>query len=420
MSDVIYYKGLTCECDSSVPRLTIEGRQVRVEIVDGLFHSAEPPKKKTTTLRELAEKVVDDSPELKSRERAQKEHLAILDSGVEQWNDWRRRYPEIRPMLYDTNLSSEPLRRDLSDINFANAVLINANLRWARLSGANFHEANLGKADLSWADLTGANFCTTDLYGTNLFHADLTNANLQGTQLAGTIFEGATLKNCTIYGLSAWDLRLDGARQENLIVLYRMEKSAPAGEPEESKIIMPNLQSAQFIYLLLHNEKVHDAFNGLTEKIVLILGRFGGGGLEELLRPLGEGLRKHGYVPMIFEFVRPQDRTFTETIQTLAGLARFVVVDLSGPSVPQELYATVPHLEIPFVPILKKGSQEYSLFADLLGKDWVLKPPVEFESTADLLLMLPDKIISPAEKRVEARRAKLGDSHPASTLSANR
>jgi len=376
-----------------------------VEIVDGLFHSAEPPNEKTKTLRELAKKVVDHS-ELNSREDAKEKHLSILKRGVEEWNKWRRRNPEIRPILYDISLSSDALKLDLSCINFANAVLVNANLSGAKLNGANFHEANLGEANLSWANLTEANFCRTDLYRTNLFHADLTNANLQGTQLAGTIFEEATLKNCTIYGLSAWDLRLDGAHQENLIVLYRKEKTAPTGEPEESQIIVPDLRSAQFIYLLLHNENVHAAFNALTSKVVLILGRFGGGGLE-LLRSLGEGLRNSGYLPMIFEFTRPQDRTYTETIRTLAGLARFVVVDLSGPSVPQELYATVPHLKIPFVPILEKGRQQYSMFADLLEYDWMLKPVVEFESAADLLLTLPDKIISPAEKCVETRQAKL-------------
>lgn len=31
MSDVLYYKGLTCEFDASVPRLTIEGGNVPVE-----------------------------------------------------------------------------------------------------------------------------------------------------------------------------------------------------------------------------------------------------------------------------------------------------------------------------------------------------------------------------------------------------
>ena len=127
----------------------------------------------------------------------------------------------------------------------------------------------------------------------------------------------------------------------------------------------------------------------------------------ENLHSLGEGLRKEGYLPIIFEFTRPEDRTRTETVQLLAGLARFVVMDLSGSSVPQELQATVPQLKIPFVPILEKGGQRYSLFADLLENDWVLKPVVEFESPADLLRALQDRIVSPAEKRVEERKATL-------------
>jgi hypothetical protein len=75
--------------------------------------------------------------------------------------------------------------------------------------------------------------------------------------------------------------------------------------------------------------------------------------------------------------------------------------------VPQELYATVPHLKIPFVPILENGRQPYSMFVDLLEYEWVLGPIVEFESTAALIKELQEKIVSPAEKRIETRQAKL-------------
>ena len=124
MSDVFYYKGLTCECDASVPRLTIEGRKVPVEKVDSLFHSPESPDDKTETLRKLVEKIVDQSIEFNSREAARESHLAILKMGVTQWNEWRRRHPEIRPILYKTDLSN----RDLRDANFSNAVLVEADL----------------------------------------------------------------------------------------------------------------------------------------------------------------------------------------------------------------------------------------------------------------------------------------------------
>src|SRR5262249_27447441 len=146
--------------------------------------------------------------------------------------------------------------------------------------------------------------------------------------------------------------------------------------------------------------------NAVTKRGVLILGRFGGGGVE-VLRELGEALRQSGYLPMIFEFERPEDRNYTETVRTLAGLARFVVADLSGPSVPQELYATVPHLKIPFVPILEEGKRPYAMFADLLEYPWVLNPIVEFDSIPQLIQKLPDEIVSPAEMRIETRQAKL-------------
>jgi hypothetical protein len=167
-----------------------------------------------------------------------------------------------------------------------------------------------------------------------------------------------------------------------------------------------DIRVAQFVHLILTNANLKNALNSVTKRGVLILGRFGGGGLE-VLHALGEGLRKSGYLPMIFEFARPQDRTYTETVRTLAGLARFVVVDLSGPSVPQELYATVPHLKIPFIPIIEKGRHPYSMFVDLLEYEWVLRPILEFDSSGDLLAALPDKVITPAETRIEMRQSKL-------------
>src|SRR5205085_4584252 len=135
-----------------------------------------------------------------------------------------------------------------------------------------------------------------------------------------------------------------------------------------------NLEVAQFIYLLLNHKKLRDVFNTVTKRGVLILGRFGGGGLE-VLQAIAVKLRKENYLPIIFDFEHPQDRDYTETVMTLVGLSRFVIVDLSGPSVPQELSHTVPFFDIPFVPILEKGKHSYSMFRDLYKYDWVLRPP---------------------------------------------
>lgn len=64
--------------------------------------------------------------------------------------------------------------------------------------------------------------------------------------------------------------------------------------------------------------------NAVTERGVLILGRFALGG-RALLQSVAAELKESGYLPIIFDFDRPDDRNFTETIMTLAGLSRFNV-----------------------------------------------------------------------------------------------
>src|SRR5438876_8074404 len=103
------------------------------------------------------------------------------------------------------------------------------------------------------------------------------------------------------------------------------------------------------------------------------------------------------YLPMIFDFDRPDNRNYTETVKTLVGLSRFVIVDLSGPSVPQELYATVPHFKIPFVPIIEANRKPYSMADDLLEYPWVVKPSITFTTTDELLEKLLAKVLGPAE-----------------------
>jgi len=119
-------------------------------------------------------------------------------------------------------------------------------------------------------------------------------------------------------------------------------------------------------------------------------GRFGGDGLEAL-QAVAATLREEQYLPIVFDFDRPQDRSSTETIKTLAGLSRFMVADLSGPSVPQELYATISHFKIPFVPILEAGRKQFAMAADLLEYPWIVRPPVVFGSTDELVSLVSSK-----------------------------
>ena len=75
---------------------------------------------------------------------------------------------------------------------------------------------------------------------------------------------------------------------------------------------------------------------------MLLLGRFNERRIE-ILERLREELRKRGYLPIIFNFDKPQTKNFTETVRLLAGLSHFVIADVTNPkSAPLELQATIP------------------------------------------------------------------------------
>jgi hypothetical protein len=167
--------------------------------------------------------------------------------------------------------------------------------------------------DLSGADLRRANLSEADLSGANLSGADLEIAALVDTDLTG-----ADLTACRIYGASAWSLKLETTRQQNLVITKR-------GEPA---ITVDNIEVAQFIYLLLHNQKVRDVIDTITSKAVLILGRFTDE-RKAVLDALREELRKRNYLPILFDFSVPATRDITETISLLARMARFVVADIT-------------------------------------------------------------------------------------------
>jgi hypothetical protein len=72
----------------------------------------------------------------------------------------------------------------------------------------------------------------------------------------------ADLTGCRIYGVSAQCLKLEGAKQQYLVV-------TSYGEPE---ITVDNIEVAQFVYLLLHNEKIRDVVDTIGKKGVLLSG----------------------------------------------------------------------------------------------------------------------------------------------------
>jgi len=132
---------------------------------------------------------------------------------------------------------------------------------------------------------------------------------------------------------------------------------------------------------------------------VLLLGRFTEGRMVVLER-LREKLHDLGYVPMVFNFDKPETKDFTETVRLLCNLSHFVIVDITNPrSTPLELQATVPDYMVPFAPIIQQGEEPFAMGGDLLKFNWVLKPVIGYPSVDRLIEVLEDKIVRPAEAK---------------------
>ena len=297
--------------------------------------------------------------------------------------------------LVDTNLSEAILagaRLDNSDLRGAN--LGNADLSGANLSEVDLRETNCEKAYLGGVDLGGA-----ILHKANLRNAIIRGANLAKASLVEAILDGAQLDGCRVYGTSVWDVSLDDKTSQRDLVI------TPMGQ---DTITVDDLKVAQFMYLLLNNKQIRGVIDTITSKVVLILGRFTEK-RKEILDALREDLRNRGYVPVLFDFDKPKSRDLTETIQTLAGMARFVIADLTdAKSIPQELKAIVPGLpSVPVQPLLLFTEREYAMFEHFRRYPWVLNDFL-YDDENHLLANLGDKVIEPAERKRQEQVESIG------------
>ncbi len=159
-------------------------------------------------------------------------------------------------------------------------------------------------------------------------------------------------------------MNLEGAIQSNLII-------SPPGAAE---ITADNLEVAQFIYLLLNNKKIREVIDTVTSKVVLILGRFTHE-RKKVLDAIRKALRGKDLVPIVFDFTIPRNRDVTETVKILAGLAKFVVADVTDATeVRAELHNIVPGFpSLPVQPLVLAGEREFvSLPENLTTFPWVL------------------------------------------------
>ena len=391
---------------------------------------------------------------------AKKKHVDILRQGVEIWNTWREENPKVVPdlsklvitkldlsganfekvnfsdskltkcifyetLFFQANLKNVKFKgsvlssakltgadlsyADCSGVELSDAVIMDANLSHAKLSdiairgvlmmgsdftGADLSYSTLQESDLSRTKLVNANLRNCFLYRTEYENADLTNADFRGSDLTNASFvntkvEGANFDNCIVYGVSIWNLVGTPKSQNDLII----------SPPEEGIVTTDDLEVAQFVYLMYNNAKIRTVLNAATGKGVLILGRFTPPERKIVLDGLREKLREFDLLPIVFDFDRPEDKDYTETVQTLAGLSRFVIADVTNPkSTPLELEATVKQFKIPYVPIIDTSADErpFAMIVDLQKNfHWVL-PTFGYRSKEELFKNLKMAVIDRA------------------------
>ena len=290
--------------------------------------------------------------------------------------------------------------------NLYQTGLVDANLSDAHLEGANFTQTSLIRANLKGANLTEAVLTAANLTDACLVETDLTASILTGANLLHTKINNAIISGSNVYGVNVWDLDGEFKEQKDLII-------SPKDGP---KVTVDNVEVAQFIYLILNNEKIRGAVNTLTSKSVLILGRFTPE-RKTILDALRNKLREYDLLPIVFDFDRPSDKDFTETIKTLAGISYFVIADVTNPkSSPLELQAIVPDYQIPFVPIIQEGENPFAMMVDLQKKyNWVL-PTRSYDSIETLMSALKPGIIDPAVEMRNKLRLVKAQEHPTESL----
>jgi uncharacterized protein YjbI with pentapeptide repeats len=376
---------------------------------------------------------------------ANQAHLDILDKGSKAWNAWRKKNPDIEPDLSECDRSFKNFAHyDLRKVNFFNSYLektkfvgadlweasfpgckLNyADMRGTHLGYGNFYQAELRgvkltdvyapavnfleakmadidirhgdfrEGDFRQTDLTNANlsdslFLSADFDGANLTGADFRNTVLQHASFVDATVEGAQFSNARIYGISVWNLKGEPKTQEDLII-------SPG---EEGLVTTDDLEVAQFVYLMYDNKKIRNVLNTITGKGVLILGRFTPPERKAVLDGLREKLRQYDLLPIVFDFDRPTDKDYTETVQTLAGMSRFVIADVTNPkSTPLELEAVVKQFKIPYVPIIDSSvdPRPFAMIVDLQKNfHWVL-PTVAYKSQKQLMNNIEVAIIDRA------------------------
>ena len=178
---------------------------------------------------------------------ANPEHLKILKQGVEVWNEWRKKNPDIVPDLSNADLwEANLIGADLKGADLSDTDLEGARLWGAELEGSCFRGSNLKGADLSDTDLSDTNLENVKLCGSSLCNVFISGNNLHGIDL-----EGADLSSAKLWRTNLSEANLKGA---NISGAYLEEAILT-----ESDLCGANLQAANFERADLERSKLTES-----------------------------------------------------------------------------------------------------------------------------------------------------------------
>lgn len=313
----------------------------------------------------------------------QDDYSEILAQGAKVWNVWRERNPGPMVRFVKPHWYSCPGPRgrqikgrnrlnfsgmNLSGVFISKAFAEGLNLRDSLFDGSTFDEGDFSRADFSGATFRNTKFFKSILTEANFDGATFVNCNLNRVNLSGASFHLKEITETVVYGIAAWDLETsEETKQSKLVIEKTYDLYSNLIDQGKVPMTVDDIELAQFVYYLSNHKKMRATLNIMNDRGVLLLGRFKDGGLERLYS-MREWFQGKGYMAMIFDFARPDNLSLTEAVVTMAGLAKFVVVDLSGSSVPAELQSILSQIK---KPVLAFGDP-YSLFPDLSDQTSVI------------------------------------------------
>lgn len=284
--------------------------------------------------------------------------------------------------FYKVNFSNT----NLKGIKFKNCYFRKANFRNANLQDVKFEnctcemtyfiQSNLMRSFFVHTNLSGAKFGNANLYKSNFIDSQLLGCSLMWANIIETKFKDSNLSNSRIYGASIWNTTFENTKQSNIIITKQ----------DEVCISVDNLEIAQFLYLITSNKKIKSIIETLSSKIVLLLGRFTSA-RKEILDKLKIELSKQQYIPIIFDFQKPINKDFIESVLIIAQLSKFIIADFSDPKIIlEEVPAIVRNTSTVVLPILKIGEQEPETLNNLRVNHLSISKTFFYDDLNDLLI----------------------------------